>query len=116
MCEHCRSGKMWKEDKEEDVCEWSNPEPLEDEDELPPMCPTPATRVVWDRHVEDHLCDEHVDQENVDLDRGVGDLHRGHVNRCVNVVRRRPPPCRCGTSVHPHTGLRCRPPSSFLVP
>ncbi|MAF54448.1 MAG: hypothetical protein CL694_15740, partial [Chloroflexi bacterium] len=26
----------------------------------------------------------------------------GHVNRCVNVVRRRPPPCRCGTSVHPH--------------
>ena len=68
MCEHCRSGKMWKEDKEEDVCEWSNPEPLEDEDELPPMCPNPATRVVWDRHVEDHLCDEHVDQENVDLE------------------------------------------------
>ena len=43
MCEHCRSGKMWKEDKEEDVCEWSNPEPLEDEDELPPMCPNPAS-------------------------------------------------------------------------
>ena len=76
MCEHCRSGKIWEEDKEEDVCEWSNPAPLEDEDELPPMCPNPATRVVWDRHVEDHLCDEHVDQENVDLDRGVGDLHR----------------------------------------
>ena len=43
MCEHCRSGKMWKEDKEEDVCEWSNPEPLEDEDELPPMCSPPAS-------------------------------------------------------------------------
>ena len=43
MCEHCRSGKMWKEDKEEDVCEWSNPEPLEDEDELPPMCLNPAS-------------------------------------------------------------------------
>ena len=43
MCEHCRSGKMWKEDKEEDVCEWSNPEPLEDEDELPPMCPNLAS-------------------------------------------------------------------------
>ena len=32
---------------EEDICEWSGPEMLEDEDELPPMCSNPATRVVW---------------------------------------------------------------------
>ncbi len=96
MCEHCRSGKMWKEDKEEDVCEWSNPEPLEDEDELPPMCPNPATRVVWDRHVEDHLCDEHVDQENVDLDRGVGDLHRSFgLQQSVDYLPIRDSQCPC---------------------
>ena len=96
MCEHCRSGKMWKEDKEEDVCEWSNPEPLEDEDELPPMCPNPATRAVWDRHVEDHLCDEHVGQESVDLDRGVGDFYRSFgLQRSVDYLPIRDSQCPC---------------------
>ena len=76
MCEHCSSGFMWEGDTKADVCAWRNAEQPEDEVELPVMCPNPATRVVREKFVEDHLCNEHVDQENADLDCGVGDLYR----------------------------------------
>ena len=76
MCEHCSSGFMWEGDTKADVCAWRNAEQPEDEVELPVMCPNPATRVVREKFVEDHLCNEHVDQENADLDREVGDLYR----------------------------------------
>lgn len=75
MCEHCRSGHMWEGDIGEDICEWV-PEPLEDEDELPSMCLNPATRAWVERFVEDHLCQEHVDRENVALDGGLGNVYR----------------------------------------
>ena len=76
MCEHCSSGFMWEGDTKADVCAWRNPEQPQDEDELPVMYPNPAIRMVRAKFVEDHLCNEHVDRENVDLDRGVGDLYR----------------------------------------
>ena len=74
MCEHCHAGKVWVENMREgetDICEWSVPE-----NEDPEMCPNPATHILWDRHVENHLCPGCVDLENQSLDQGLGGLYR----------------------------------------
>ena len=41
-----------------------------------PMCEEPATCLVYERYLEDHLYEEHVAEENRDLDEGLGDFLR----------------------------------------
>ena len=78
------------------MCVWRNPEQPEDEVELPVMCPNPATRVVREKFVEDHLCNEHVDQASVDLGRGVGDLYRSFgLQQSVDYLPIRDSQCPC---------------------
>ena len=46
--------------------------------------------------MEDHLCNEHVDQASVDLDRGVGDLYRSFgLQQSVDYLPIRDSQCPC---------------------
>jgi hypothetical protein len=76
MYEHCSTGTVWTEpySEEDGICEYS-PEP-EEGSEMPDMCPNYP--VAWDyqRFVENHLCDRHMEEDNARLNRGVGNILR----------------------------------------
>ena len=73
MCEHCREGRTWQEPfvqaDEMDFCEYSSEDASE-------HCERPPSMVTYDRHVEDHLCAEHVALADRQLDEGRGQLLR----------------------------------------
>ncbi len=70
MCEHCLVEKVWAEpigDEEQEQCEYDS----EGEE-----CTALASYLISDRHVEHHLCQEHVDLANDLLDKGLGPFLR----------------------------------------
>ncbi len=76
MCEHCSTGTIWREpfDEEEGICDYS---PETDEGpETPDMCPIQPVAWAFERFVEDHLCQSHMEEENDSLDEGLGEFLR----------------------------------------
>lgn len=78
MCEHCKRYQKWgtplneeELDGEEGPCEW-----IGEETEGFATCEDPVSCIVYDRYVEEHLCEQHVASENADLDAGLGDFLR----------------------------------------
>ncbi len=76
MCEHCSTGTSWTEpfSEEEGICD-SSPEPDEGP-EIPDMCSNQPVAWAFERFVEDHLCERHMEEENDSLDEGLGEFLR----------------------------------------
>ena len=74
MCEHCGKLRTWFE--KIDKSEGYGCEHMGDESSDIELCGQPATVLMKERYVEDHLCEEHVALENKDLDEGLGDFMR----------------------------------------
>ena len=97
MCEHCSTGIGWREPHSEEagICEYS-PEP-EKGTEMPDMCPNHPVAWAFQRFVEDHLCDRHIEEDNARLDRGVGNfLRQADLQLSADflpISGQQPPPC-----------------------
>ena len=89
MCERCREDTVWGERIEvDDVvdCEWLDAESLEEEvaededldalDLLEDGCGKPATCRIFSRYAEEHLCTDHMEEDNEELETGLGDFLR----------------------------------------
>jgi len=97
VCEHCSTGTGWTEPfrQEAGICEYA-PEP-EKGSELPDMCPNYPVAWAFQRFVEDHLCDRHMEEDNARLDRGVGNyLRQADLQLSADflpISGQQPPPC-----------------------
>ncbi len=71
MCEHCSSESWWTGPlgNDEAICEYSD-------EHSNIRCLAPPTAWSYERYVEDHLCAEHTEEENVLLDEGLGNILR----------------------------------------
>lgn len=74
MCERCSEGKkrlipLAPDERGEAFCEWS-------EEDSPELCGAEATHALEDWGVESHLCDEHLQEFQRELDAGLGDFLR----------------------------------------
>lgn len=87
MCEFCSAQKsslraLTREEREEAVCEWrpddGGEEPtLENLDEEEPaelVCGDPATHMLYDWFVEEHLCEQHAEEQKGELEDGLDEL------------------------------------------
>ena len=95
MCEHCSTGTSWiKSFGEEDgVCEYS----LEPEEgrEWSGGCPNHPVAWSIERFVEDHLCQRHMEEEDVSLDEGLGEfLREGGLQVSTDFLRLQSCNCR----------------------
>ncbi len=99
MCEHCSTGAKWTEpiSEEDGICEYS-PEPEEGR-ERPGRCRNHPVAWSFERFVEDHLCQRHMEEEDVSLDEGLGDfLRKGNLQLSTDflpISRQQLPPCSC---------------------
>ena len=64
---------------------------------MPDMCPNYAVVWAFQRFVEDHLCDRHMEEDNARLDRGVGNfLRQADLQLSADflpISGQQPPPC-----------------------
>ena len=68
----------------------------EEGEETPDMCPNNPVAWSFERFVEDHLCPEHMEEENVNLDDGLGDFLRQadlQLSADFLPIADQPPPC-----------------------
>ncbi len=76
VCEHCSTGTKWTKSfgEEDGICEYS----LEPEEgrERSGGCPNHPVAWSFERFVEDHLCQRHMEEEDVSLDEGLGEFLR----------------------------------------
>ena len=72
MCEHCKKDSVsgrYAEPDEQIQCETS--------EEYGPRCPEKGLYVVFDKHVEHHLCDDHLTDERNEYFQGKGEFLAG---------------------------------------
>ena len=103
MCEHCSTGTSWTEpfSEEEGICDYS-PEP-DGGPEIPDMCPIQPVAWAFERFVEDHLWQRHMEEENDSLDEGLGEfLREGDLQLSTDFLPiSEPQPPKCSYIVFP---------------
>lgn len=88
MCEFCTAQKsslraLTREEQEDAFCEWSPEDDGEEDPELEDLgeeepadllCGEPATHVLYDWFVEEHLCEQHAEEQKGELEDGLEDF------------------------------------------
>ncbi len=103
MCAHCSTGSKWTEPfgDETESCEYS-PGPKEGQ-EKPGVCPKQPAAWAYERFIEDHLCQRHMEEENDSLDEGLGEfLREGDLQLSTDFLPiSEPQPPKCSYIVFP---------------
>ena len=97
VCAHCSTGSRWTEPfgDETESCEYSL-EPKEGR-EKPGVCPKQPAAWAYERFIEDYLCQRHMEEEDIQLDEGLGDfLRKGNLQLSTDfppISEQQSPPC-----------------------